>query len=69
MELYILIWLEDTPIGDMAFLGAYKTEAEAEAFKKQVMNERDEAIDEIYKIVKTDLNQVQNIELETSYRP
>jgi hypothetical protein len=53
----------------MAFLGAYKTEAEAEAFKKQVMNERDEAIDEVYKIVKTDLNQVQNIELETSYRP
>lgn len=58
MELYILIWSEDVPMGDSAFLGVYENEAQAEEAKQRNIIDREESEDETYQIIKTSLNQV-----------
>lgn len=69
MELYILIWSEDAPMGDSAFLGVYENEAQAEEAKQRNIIDREEVEGETYNIIKTSLNQVECKLLETCYRP
>jgi hypothetical protein len=58
MELYILIWSEDIPIGDAAFLGVYENKAQAEEAKQQNIFDIEDSEGETYQIIKTSLNQV-----------
>lgn len=58
MELYILIWSEDVPMGDSAFLGVYENEVQAEEAKQRNIIDREESEGETYQIIKTSLNQV-----------
>ncbi|WP_147614315.1 hypothetical protein [Staphylococcus xylosus] len=67
MDMYMLICSEEMPMANTTFLGVFETRMQAEAAKQSNIRNMEDAEDEMYSIIKTEINKKQNKVLGVPY--